>query len=255
MRTSNPAMQVFVNPQTWTTTASSTMTLRGTIIASFILTAICATGASITWGFMAGGTPAAAMPWLLGGVAGSAIAGLVLFFSPRTAPFVAPFYAAGQGLVLGCLSYLIPFAFPHKTGFDPSGVVIQAMLLTFGILFAMLAAYSVGLVRIGGTAAKVIMVAMGGVCIYYLASILLPLMGVSVVRLDYAGGMWGIGFSLFVIVLASLNLVMDFQFIEAGVMNKAPKYMEWYGAYGLLVTLVWLYIETLKLMAKLQRRD
>jgi uncharacterized YccA/Bax inhibitor family protein len=253
MRTSNPAMQAFVHQDIYrggmAGAAPRVMTYRGTILAASILTALCAISAVATWDMMAGGGSARVFPWLIGSLIGTVVLALVMHARPQTAPFVSPVYAIGEGVFVGALSYLIPLMY-DKVG---TGVIIQAVVLTFGILLALLAAFSVGLVRLGSTAVKVITVATAGVAIYYVAGMLFQMIGVTAFpRLGWEGGMLGIGFSLFVVVLASLNLVLDFQFIEAGVQNRAPKYMEWYGAYGLLVTVVWLYIETLRLLAKLR---
>ena len=252
MRTSNPAMQAFVHQDGYPAAAggrSRVMTYRGTIIASGVLTALCAISAMLTWDMMAGGRVGAVMPYLIGSILVSLVLGLVMYARPRTSPFVAPVYALAEGVFVGAVSYLVPLMY-DKVG---TGVVIQAVILTFGILFALLAAYSVGLVRLGGTATKVITVATAGIAIYYVAGLLFSLIGFSgFPRLGWEGGMLGIGFSLFVVVLASLNLVLDFQYIDEGVRSGAPKYMEWYGAYGLLVTVVWLYFETLRLLAKLR---
>jgi uncharacterized YccA/Bax inhibitor family protein len=258
MRTANPAMQTFVKPQTWSdahgATRPATMTIGGTVRATAILTAICATVAVFMWQTLQSGHGLqAAYPWLIGSMLGTLVFGLVISFVPRTAPFLSPLYAVGEGVFVGAVSFAVPLMFKIKDG---EGLVIQAVLLTFGILAAMLAGYSTGLLRMGSTAVKVVTVATAGIAVYYVAVLLLNLVfGMNIMSLGWQTGPIGIGFSLFVVVIASLNLVMDFQFIEAGVMNKAPKHMEWYGAYGLLVTLVWLYIETLRLLAKLQSRD
>jgi uncharacterized YccA/Bax inhibitor family protein len=251
MRTSNPALKAFVSPEGYAATrpAAATMTIRGTVIASGILTAICAASAVLTWSLLSGGNRGTAIPCLLGGAIGGLICGLVIHFSPRSAPYLAPIYALCEGVFVGVISLIVPLMYNKA----PEGLVIQAVLLTFGILFALLMAYGAGLVRLGSTATKVIVVATAGVFVYYAAAFVLSLLGVPVLRLGWDAGPLGIGFSVFVVVLASLNLVLDFQFIEAGVTNRAPRYMEWYGAFGLLVTLVWLYIEALRLLAKLRR--
>jgi uncharacterized YccA/Bax inhibitor family protein len=173
-----------------------------------------------------------------------------MWTSPKTSPFCSPIYALGEGAAVGVFSWLVPVIYNKA----PEGIVFQALLLTFGILFALVAAYACGMVRFGSTTRKVIVIATCGIGLYYLAVLVMNLVGMQVTSLGWSTSPLGIGFSVFVVVLASLNLVLDFQFIEAGVQNKAPRYMEWYGAYGLLVTLVWLYIEALRLIAKIQRR-
>jgi uncharacterized YccA/Bax inhibitor family protein len=203
------------------------------------------------YGWLASGTNnQAAWGVTLGGVIAAAITSLVMFVNPRTAPVCSPIYALGKGALVGMISWFIPLTY-HKM---PDGLIFQAVLLTFGILFCLLAAYATGMVRLGSTATKVITVATAGICFYYLAVLLLRVLGFPILSLGWSTSPIGIGFSIFVVVIASLNLVMDFQFIEAGVQNRAPRYMEWYGAFALLVTLVWLYIEVLRLLAKVQKR-
>lgn len=254
MRTSNPAMQAFVKSDTYGRTLAAaparTMTVRGTVIASAVLTVLCAIAAVLSYGWIAAGGKSSVFEL----VGASSIAALVLAFIimavPRSAPFLAPVYALAEGAVVGAVSWLVPTMY-HKV---PEGVVFQALLMTFGILFALLLAYGLGLVRIGSTATRVIAVATAGVAIYYIAVLLLNVLGVQYLSLGWSTSPIGIAFSIFVVVLAALNLVLDFQFIEAGAAGGAPKHMEWYGAWGLLVTLVWLYVETLRLLAKLQRK-
>jgi uncharacterized YccA/Bax inhibitor family protein len=254
MRTSNPAMQAFVHPEVYrgalARPEARTMTYGGTITATAILTTICASSAIVTYTMIKNQSLGNPIPWALGAMLVALIGGFVIHARPRMAPFLSPPFALAEGIFVGALSYLIPVMY----GKVPEGVIIQAVVLTFGIMFALLAAFSIGMIRLGSTAVKVITVATAGVMIYYLVGMVMAMLGVTAFpRLGWETGAIGIGFSLFVIVLASLNLVLDFQFIEAGVQNKAPRHMEWYGAYGLLVTLVWLYIETLRLLAKLRR--
>jgi uncharacterized YccA/Bax inhibitor family protein len=249
MRTSNPALKAFVQREIYAGTRSSTMTIRGTVIKTAILTAMCAIAAVFTWSMLRSGAQAQAWGWMMGGFAAATVCWIVLMFRPQAAPIAAPVYAVGEGLVVGALSFLVPVMYNKA----PEGIVIQAVLLTFGILFALLAAYGAGLVRISGTAAKVIIVATAGVMLYYVVGMLLGLLGVPVISLGWQAGPMGIAFSVFVVVLASLNLVLDFQFIEAGAQNGAPKYMEWYAGYALLVTLIWLYVESLRLLSKLRK--
>jgi uncharacterized YccA/Bax inhibitor family protein len=156
-----------------------------------------------------------------------------------------PAYAAIEGLFLGTLSSLFELQYP--------GIVINAVSLTFAVLAALLAAYSSGWIRPSENFKLGIAAATGGIFIVYMVSMGLSFFGKSI-PLIHESGLVGIGFSLFVVTIAALNLVLDFDFIETGVERGAPKYMEWYGAFGLLVTLVWLYLEILRLLAKLQGR-
>jgi uncharacterized YccA/Bax inhibitor family protein len=254
MRTSNPALQQFIQPQTWDRLgaqgAARTMTVTGTAIKTGILLAICASVAvfALNWAATTANPGAITLPFF-GSLVGGLVLALIISFKPATAPFLAPVYAAAEGVVVGVLSWYIP----QRYGNIGPGVVFQAAGLTFGILFALLIAYSAGLVRLGSTATKMVVVATGGIAFYYIATMMLGLFGVNAPNLTYDASPIGIGFSILVICIATLNLVLDFQFIEAGVGRQAPKYMEWYGAFGLLVTLVWLYIETLKLLSKMRK--
>jgi uncharacterized YccA/Bax inhibitor family protein len=230
--------------------AAGTMTVQGTIIKTGVLLIMCAAAAMVTWNMMSGGG-VAPIPVLLGGLLGGLVLGLIISFSPRSAPFLSVPYAVCEGIFLGALSLVVAKQMPPAVG---NTVVFQAIFLTFGILAALLIAFSAGVIRLGSTATKIVVVATGGLAILYLVSFAMNMLGFGSIGFIHSSGAIGIGFSLFVIVLASLNLVLDFQFIEGGAASGAPKYMEWYGAFGLLVTLVWLYIEILRLLSKLNRR-
>ena len=183
------------------------------------------------------------MPWMYGGFIGAFVIALIICFKKTLAPTLGPVYAALEGLALGAISAFFDRMYP--------GIVIQAVALTFGILFALLAVYRTGLIKPSENFKLGVAAATGGVMIFYLVSFLLRMfMGVEI-PLIHGTGMLGIGFSCFVVVLASVNLVLDFDFIENGVEQGAPKYMEWYAAFGLIVTLAWLYIEILRLLSKL----
>ena len=171
---------------------------------------------------------------------------LVTIFVKKASPYTAPLYALCEGLVLGGISAFYEVKFP--------GIVVQAVGLTFGTLFCLLAAYKSGLIRATENFKLGVVAATGGIALVYLASIVLGFFDIRIPMI-HESGIVGIGFSLFVVVIAALNLVLDFDFIETGVEQGAPKYMEWYGAFGLMVTLVWLYVEFLRLLAKLQSRD
>jgi len=257
MRTSNPAFNTpaFTQPQRWSDLApaqAKTMTVSGTVNASFILLTLTA-GAAVAGWMVAAGNPGLIYPASIGAFMVSLAIGFGLRLAPKYSPFIAPVYALVEGVFLGAISW----AFQK---YIAPGVVFQALILTFGIFFALLAAYSVGLIRIGSVAKRCIIAATGGVMFLYVAIFALRMLGIQNVPFLHdimsvkGGGMIGIGFSLFVVVLASLNLVLDFQFVEEGAQNQLPKYMEWYGAFALLTTLIWLYIEILRLLAKLQRR-
>ena len=159
---------------------------------------------------------------------------------------LAPVYALLEGLFLGAFTFLAESMY--------SGIGTHAALLTFGILFGLLAAYKSGKIKATENFKLGVVAATMGIAMVYVVSIVMNLFGASMPMI-HDNGIIGIGFSLFVVVIASLNLVLDFDFIERGAEAKAPKYMEWYGAFSLLVTLIWLYIEIVRLLMKLQSRD
>ncbi|HYM85661.1 MAG TPA: Bax inhibitor-1/YccA family protein, partial [Pseudoxanthomonas sp.] len=183
--------------------------------------------------------------YVLGGAIGGFILALVTIFKKTWAPVTAPLYALVEGFFLGSISAM------YELRFD--GIVFQAVLLTFGTLFALLMAYRSGLIKATENFKLGVVAATGGIALVYLATIVLGFFNINI-PLIHESGIVGIGFSLFVIVIAALNLVLDFDFIENGVEQGSPKYMEWYGAFGLMVTLVWLYLEFLRLLSKLNSR-
>jgi uncharacterized YccA/Bax inhibitor family protein len=174
------------------------------------------------------------------------VVALVTIFKKSWAGVTGPIYALLEGLFLGGISAIFEARYP--------GIVIQAVSLTFGTLLVLLVAYTSRVIRPSENFKLGIVAATGGIALIYMASFVLGLFGVSMPYI-HDNGLIGIGFSLFVVVIAALNLVLDFDFIENGASQGAPKYMEWYGAFGLMVTLIWLYIEILRLLAKLRRRN
>jgi len=176
------------------------------------------------------------------------ILAFITIFKKEWAPYTVPFYAAFEGLALGGISAIYEGVY--------GGIVQQAVFLTFGIFMALLFAYKTQIIKPTENFKLGLFAATGGIFFFYLISLILSFFGVDIVILNATNGsMMSIGFSVFVVIIASLNLVLDFDFIEHGAEIGAPKYMEWYGAFGLLVTLIWLYLEILKLLAKLSSRD
>lgn len=264
MRTANPTLGVFNKPQTWDdargiSDRAKVMTLGGTIFASTVLIGITATVATIAWSRLQQGdaVSSAALPTLIGGAIGGLVLALIIVFKPKTAPILSPVYAAVQGVFVGAISLVVARMLDARMDDVGLTTVFQAITLTFGIFAAMLIGYASGILKFGQVVKNCIMAATGGIMIFYMAAILLSFVGVTGMSgmLSFNNGSpISIGFSLFVVVIASLNLVLDFEFIEKGVQAKAPKYLEWYGAFALLVTLVWLYIEILRLLSKLRGR-
>ena len=215
------------------------MTLQGTVNKTGISLLILLAAAAFVW------NSANPQPFILLGLVGGLVTALVTVFKNRAAPVTTPLYAAFEGLLLGGVSLMFEARHP--------GIVINAVALTFGTLAVLLIAYSSGLIRPSENFKLGIFAATGGVGLLYLVSMVMGFFGKSIPFIHESGPI-GIAFSLFVVGLAALNLVLDFDFIERGAAMGAPKYMEWVGAFGLLVTLVWLYLEILRLLAKLQDR-
>jgi len=257
MRTANPALNAKVFDQVGSPTVGGTMTLQGTINKTFVLLVLLVMSATWVWGKVmqpapllegtgvAQGIPPAVSGLMMLGVFGGMIVGFVTIFNKKIAGVTAPIYAILEGLFLGGLSAILEMKYP--------GIVIQAVALTFGTLFCLLAAYKSGLIKATENFKLGIVAATGAIFMIYFVSIIMGFFGASIPMIHSSGPM-GIAFSLFVVTIAALNLVLDFDFIERGSEMGVPKYMEWYGAFGLMVTLIWLYIEILRLLAKLRGR-
>ena len=243
MRTANPALNdnIFTDfSRTYADTDA--MSIQGTVNKIGILLALTIATASLTW-TMAGGGSQAVYPLLIVGGIGGLIVAIVTVFKQTWAPVTAPIYCLLKGLVLGGTSAIFEAWYP--------GIVFQAVCLTFGTLACMLIAYRTGLIKATENFKMGVAAATGAIFLVYLVTFLLGLFGIGQMDFIHGSGILGIGFSLFVVVIAALNLVLDFDFIENGAARGAPKYMEWYAAFGLMVTLIWLYIEILRLLAKL----
>ena len=252
MRSGNPALKssTFLDPGTGTVVQgdAGAMTLNGTVNRTAFLLILTLVGAMYTWNmFFASGGEANLMPWVLGGAIGGFVVALVTVFKKTWAPFTAPLYAALEGLFIGGVSAIFEQMYP--------GIVMQAVGLTFGTLAALLVAYRSGLIKVTENFKLGVVAATGGIFLLYMVNIGMRLFGFDGMGFIHESSWMGIAFSGVVVVIAALNLVLDFDFIEQGVEAGAPKYMEWYAAFGLLVTLVWLYLEILRLLAKLQSRD
>ena len=184
---------------------------------------------------------------IIGGAIGGLIVAIITIFKKEWAPITVPIYALLEGCFLGGISYM------YNTMYE--GIVSNAIFLTIGILISLLFAYKSGWIKPTENFKLGLVAATGGIFIVYLVNMVMSFFGSQMGIMDINNSsMFSIGFSLFVVVIASLNLVLDFDFIEEGAEKGAPKYMEWYGAFGLLVTLIWLYLEILRLLAKLNSR-
>lgn len=223
------------------------MTLGGTVNKTAMLLALTLISAVWVWNSYFSNPEAAAglMPWVLGSAIGGFVLSLIIIFVKRTAPYLAPLHALVEGVFVGAISAFYEAKFP--------GIVVQAVALTFGTLFCLLAAYRSGLIRATENFKLGVVAATGAIALLYLVNLGLRLFTDLSIPFIHESGVLGISFSLFVVVIAALNLVLDFDFIEQGVEQQCPKYMEWYAAFGLMLTLVWLYLEILRLLAKLRR--
>ncbi|MBL7157828.1 MAG: Bax inhibitor-1/YccA family protein [Candidatus Omnitrophica bacterium] len=240
MRSGNPALRGSVFTGALGKGAAGAMTIQGTTNKTLILLGLAMLTAYWAWT-----NPAVSAPLIIPAVILGLIAAIITIFKKEWAPISAPCYAIIEGIVLGAVSLMFEKTYP--------GIVKQAIGLTFGVLFSLLLAYKSRLIRPTENFKLGVVAATGGIALFYIVSMIASFFGARF-SIIYGNGLFAIGFSVFVVIIAALNLVMDFDFIEKGAEAGAPKYMEWYGAFGLMVTLVWLYLEILRLLAKLQSR-
>jgi len=252
MRTSNPALSGDTF-RTGEVAYGDGMTISGAVNKTGLLIILCILSAAWTWNRFFGvaatspeeAMQAVALPAVIGGIGGFIVA-MVTIFKKEWAAVTAPAYALLEGLVLGGVSAMLEFRF--------HGVAIQAVALTFGTLVAMLLAYRSGLIKVTDKLRLGIVAATGGIAVFYFLQFILGFFGVHFTTINGATPI-GIGFSILVVIIAALNLVLDFDLIENGARYGAPKYMEWYSAFALMITLVWLYFEILRLLSKFRSRQ
>ena len=250
-RTANPAL----SKNTFSQFASSgsitnVMTIQGTVNKTFLMLVLLLAGAGITWRkfFEIQDLENAFFllkPWMIGGGVGGFLLALITIFRKTASPITAPLYAVAEGLFLGAISAMYEMRF--------QGIVMQAVAITFAVLFTLLFAYKTGLIKATENFKLGVFAATGAIFFVYLLSFILGIFGINFGFIHNSGPL-GIIVSIVIVIIASLNLVLDFDFIEHGAEIGAPKYMEWYAAFGLMVTLVWLYLEILRLLAKLNSR-
>ncbi|MFC1522029.1 Bax inhibitor-1/YccA family protein, partial [Elusimicrobiota bacterium] len=243
MRSANPALKAntFASYRNMAH-GSDAMTIQGTVNKTGFLLLLTILSASYTWNIFFTSGMQAVTPWLYGGMIGGLVFALITVFAKRYAAITAPIYALLKGLMLGGISAYAEKYYP--------GVPMQAVALTFGTLFCLLMAYKSGLIKPTENFKLGIASATGAIFMIYMLNFILSFFGIRVPFI-HESGIIGIGFSLFVVVIAALNLVLDFDFIEQGAEAGVPKFMEWFAAFGLLVTLIWLYLEFLRLLMKL----
>ncbi len=227
--------------------SSETMTLRGTLNKFGFMLIMLMGSAFYSWKEFSRGQDVQSLIWI--GLIGGLITAFVIIFKKEWAGYLAPLYALMEGLFLGAISAMYNDAFAAKA----PNIVMNAVGLTFGTAIAMYLLYSFKIIRATEKFKSVVFTATAGIAIFYLITMVLRMFNVDVAFL-HEGSLMGIGFSLVVVVIAALNLIMDFDMIEQGTAAGAPKYMEWYGAFGLMVTIVWLYLEILRLLSKLSSR-
>jgi len=251
--TSNPAFSndMFAGyEQVYGASRSTTMTVQGTAVKTLILLAVMAATAIWSWRELASGNIAGGVV-AISGIGGFVVA-LITIFKPTAAPITAPIYAAFEGVFLGAISQMIEQRYGGRVE-GAGGIVMQAVSLTGGVLFVMMFVYATRIIRVTEKLQMAIVVATGALALFYVVAMLMRMFGFGTMGV-FAATPIGIGFSLFVVGLAAFNLLLDFDFIEKSAQREAPKFMEWYGAFGLLVTLIWLYMEILRLLMKLADR-
>jgi len=247
MRSSNPVMAGRVYEKAGALSAgSSVMTINGTINKVGIMLLLVIAAAAYTWNMVMGAEAGRAGTLAIAGAIGGFVVAMITVFRPQSSAITAPIYAILEGLFLGAISAIINAQYP--------GVAFQAVLLTIGTLFTMLFLYRSGRIRATPKFRRGVLMATGAVFFAYLISWIMSLFGMPMGFMHSAGPL-GILINLVIIVIAALNLILDFDFIEKGSQMGAPKFMEWYGAFGLIVTLIWLYIEFLRLLARFSGRD
>ena len=244
MRSSNPVLRHDMF-KSGVKSDTKTMTIQGTVNKCFILLLIVLATAAYTWSLFFSQGVVAVRPFIFIGAIGGLIAGFVTYFKQQLAYISAPIYAGCQGLFLGAVSAQFELSYP--------GIVIQSVGLTFSTMFCLLGAYKSGFIKATENFKLGVSAATAGLFLFYLISFVFSLFGFDF-SVFHSSSLIGVGFSLFVVAIAALNLVMDFDFIEQGEQRCLDKNMEWIGAFGLMVTLIWLYLEMLRLLVKLRDR-
>ena len=246
-RTSNPTLsEKMFQSVGFAGSKSEAMTIGGTINKTLVLLLLTIVSAGWIWSKVITDPSASYIGWIMGGAIGGLIVALVISFKKEWAGYLAPAYALLEGLFLGAISAIFESMYP--------GLVLRAVLLTLAVMFVMLTAYRSGWIKVTEKFRSILMIATAGIMLAYFVVWIIGLFGVQFSAM-YDSSPLGIGISLFVVAIAALNLLLDFDFIEKGSQANLPKYMEWFAAFGLMVTLIWLYIEMLKLLARFANRD
>lgn len=247
----NPVLSEQIFKKSAQSDATGVMTVRGTATKTLLMLLMVIAGAAYTWKiYYESINPASIQGWMIGGAIGGFVLAMIISFAPRTAPFLAPIYAAAEGLFLGGISAMFNNAFAETA----PNIVVNSVILTMLTAVIMFTVYRSGIIKVNGTFMKVMSIALITILVFYLGSWLLSLFGVNISVLHDSSPL-SIGISIVIVAVAAFSLLLDYNFIEKASAAGAPKYMEWYGAFGLTVTLVWLYLEILKLLAKFSNRN
>jgi len=252
MKSGNPTLSEKIFNTTVADQQEGIMTARGAMYKFGFLFLMVIAGAAFSWHLFYQGKAETMMPLMWGGIIGGLIVALIISFKPRTASYLAPLYGLLEGLFLGALSAIMNEMFSQRY----PGMIIHAVGLTMGVAVAMFLLYNFRIIRPTQRFKSILFTATAGIAIFYLITWIVSLFGV---HMDFMmvgnNSLLGIGISLFVVVIAALNLIIDFDMIEQGAEMGAPKYMEWYCGFALMVTIVWLYVEMLKLLSRFSSRD
>jgi uncharacterized YccA/Bax inhibitor family protein len=246
-KSGNPALNEKYFQKSLQLDQSDVMTERGTLNKFGLLFILLLSAACFTWTAFYQGKDI--FPWIIASAIVGLVLALIICFRPIWSSFLVPLYGIVEGVFVGGISAFYNYAFAEKA----PGIVMQAVGLTFGVVIAMYLLYRFRIIKATEKFKAVVFTATAGIAVFYLLAMVLRLFGVQMV-LIHESTMMGIGFSLIVVAIAALNLILDFDMIENGVAKGAPKYMEWFGAFGLMVTIVWLYIEILRLLSKFAGR-
>ncbi len=233
-----------------TYTSTDAMTVNGTMNKLGFMLLLMLASAFFTW--QAFYKAQNVTPYIWVGAIGGLVLAIIMSFKPNLSPFLAPAYALLEGLFLGAISATLNLAFAESM----PNIIINAVGLTMGVAVGMFALYHFGIIKVTQKFRSIIFMATAGIAIFYLLNMVLGLFGVDIKFMNFGdGSLLGIGISLVVVAVAALNLLLDFDMIERGAAGGAPKFMEWFGAFGLMVTLVWLYLEILRLLSRFASRD
>lgn len=241
-KSGNPALRQSALDRLAVLEQTDRATISGTTTKVIILLLLAILGGFSGWRMLASGSDLL-WPLLIISVIGAPLLALITIFLPKISPFSAPIYALLEGVLLGAIS--------QGLNSEYNGIALQAILLTSAVFVVMLALYSSRVVRVTDKLRSTIIIATAAIALYYLIVLIASFFG-SRLPLIYDSGLYGIIFSLIVVLVAALNLLLDFNFIEKTAENNAPKVFEWYGAFSLMITLVWLYLEILRLLSKMR---